>query len=291
MSEAIVRGVAFGALYGLLAAALAIIFSSTRAISLAHGEIAGLAAFLAWSVVEQGGLPWGAGVVVGAVGAAAIGFVFHLLVALPLLGASSSSLTIATSGLLLMLVAIETKIWGSAPHSLRPPWEAAGPNVLGYHLGPAALLGLGMASAVAAGFPLLHRSDLGLALVSIGQDPDATRLAGIRVSRLSAGVWAGSSALAAVAGTLLAPSLGGFAPGSLTLLFVPALAAIVIAGPGRVGAAVAAGVAVGVVEQIAGHLFATSAFPGVEGAAVLALVVLVLVVRRGPALGELRGGA
>lgn len=287
MGEALVRGIAFGALYGVMAAALALVFKATRTLSFAHGEIGGVAAFVAWWAVEREDLPWAAGGVGGVATAAAVGLAFHLSAARPALRVPPMSLTIATAGLLLVLVAIETKIWGQSPRSLRQPLEAAGPAVFGYHLGAAALLGMAFAAVVAVVLPLvLHRTDTGLALAAMGHDPEATRLTGIRVGRLSAGVWTGSSAIAGAAAVLLAPSLGGFAPGSMTLLFVRALAATVIGGMGRVGGAIAGGLAVGVVEQIAGHAFATSAFPGVEAAAVLAMVVLVLLLRPGPVLGE-----
>lgn len=287
MTQALVRGIAFGAVYGLLAAALALVFRATRALSFAHGEIGGVAAFVTWWAVEREGVPWAAGAAAGVAVAVAVGLGFHLCAARPALRVPPLSLTIATAGLLLVLVAVETKIWGQSARSLRPPVDAAGPSVFGYRLGAAALLGLALAAVAAVLIPLvLRRTDAGLALTAMGHDPDGTSLAGIRVGRLSAGVWAASSAIAAVAAVLLAPSLGGFAPGSMTLLFVRALAATVIGGMGRPGAAIAGGLAVGVVEQVAGHLFATSAFPGVDAVAVLALVVLALLLRSAPVLGE-----
>lgn len=289
MAEAVVRGVAFGALYGVLAAALALVFKATRVLSFAHGEIGALAAFVVFSLVDHHGLPWGVSAAVGVSIAAAVGSSFCALVVRPVPGAPPLSVSIATSGLLLVLVAVETKIWGQGPRALRPPLDAAGVEAWGYRLGPAALLGIGLAAVVAVLVPLvLRRTDAGLAVVAMGHDPEGARLSGVRIGRVAAAVWTGSSALAAMAAVLLAPSLGGFAPGSMTLLFVRALAATVIAGMGNVGGAVGAGVAVGVVEQVAGHLFAASVFPGIEAVAVLALVVLALLVRPAPVLGAPR---
>lgn len=280
------RGVAFGALYGVLAAALALVFRSTRALSFAHGEIGALAVFVAWSVVHAG-RPWILGAAAGVGVAATVGVGFHAAVARHLLGTSPLGISITTSGLLLTLVALETRIWGEASRSLRPPLDVAGPRVLGYHLGPGVLLGLAVGAAVVVVAPLvLRRTDAGLALAAIGHDPEDARLAGIPVARLSGGVWAGSSAMAAVAALLLVPTLGGFAPGTLTLFFVRALAAAVIGGLGSISGAVAGGVLVGVVEQAAGHVFVTSAFPGVEPVAVLGLVVVALLVRPASTLGR-----
>lgn len=283
------RGVAFGALYGVLAAALALVFRATRALSFAHGEIGALAVFVAWSLVEDHGVPWLAGAAAGVVVAAAVGLAFHAAVAGRLLGAPPLALSIATTGLLLAVVSVEAKVWGEAARSLRPPLDVAGPEVLGHHLGPTALLGLVLAGAVAVILPLvLRRTDAGLALAALGHDPDEARLTGIRVAHLSAAVWVGSSVLAAAAALVLAPTLGGFAAGSMTLFFVRALAATVIGGLGSIVGAVAGGVLVGVVEQVAGHLFVTSAFPGVEAVAVLALVLAALLLRPSATLAAFR---
>jgi branched-chain amino acid transport system permease protein len=280
VGEALVRGLAFGALYGILAASLALVFRATRSLSFAHGEIGALGLFVAWWLVEDAGAPWLAGAVAGITAAAAVGVGFHAGVARHLLGAPVLGLSVATTGLLLALIAIEIKIWGVSPRSLRPPFEALGPRVLGHHLGPAALLGLGAAAIVGVILPLvLRRTDGGLALAAVSHDPEEARATGISVARVSVAVWAGSSALAAVAALLLAPLLGGFAPGSMTLFFVRALAAAVIGGLGRIGGALAGGLLVGVVEQSAGHLFVTSSFPGVEAVSVLALVVVALLAR------------
>lgn len=280
------RGVAFGALYGVMAATLALVFRATRALSFAHGEIGALAVFVAWWLVERHELPWLVGALAGMAMAATVGLAFHAFVAGRLLGAPPLALSIATTGLLLALVAVEAKLWGEAPRSLRPPLDTAGPEVLGHHLGPTALLGIGLAVAVVGiAHLVLRRTDAGLALAAFGHAPDEARLTGIRVARLSAAVWACSSVLAAVVALLLVPALGGFAAGTLTLFFVRALAATVIGGLGSIEGAVAGGVLVGLVEQVAGHLFVTSAFPGVEAVAVLALVVIALLVRPASALG------
>lgn len=280
------RGVAFGALYGVMAATLSIVFRATRALSFAHGEIGALAVFVAWWLVERHELPWLVGALAGMAMAATVGLVFHAVVAGRLLGAPPLALSIATTGLLLALVAVEAKLWGEATRGLRPPLDAAGPKVLGHHLGPTALLGLGLAVAVVVIARLvLRRTDAGLALTALGYAPDEARLTGIRIGRLSAAVWFWSSVLAAVVALLLVPTLGGFAAGTLTLFFVRALAAAVIGGLGSIEGAVAGGLIVGLVEQVAGPLFVTSAFPGVEAVAVLAVVVVALLVRPASALG------
>lgn len=289
MGEALVRGVAFGALYGVLAASLALVFRATRALSFAHGEIGALGVFIAWSLVEHRGFPWLAGAAAGLVVAAALGLAFHAAVAVRLLGASPLALSIATTGMLLAVVSVEAKLWGEAARSLRPPLDAPGPKVLGHHLAPTALVGLMLAAVVVGIVPLvLRRTDAGLALAALGHDPDEARLTGLPIARLSAAVWVGTSALAAVAALLFAPTLGGFAPGSMTLFFVRALAATVIGGLGNIGGAVAGGVLVGLVEQVAGHVFVTSAFPGVEAVAVLALVVAALLLRPASSLAAFR---
>src|SRR5207244_13090720 len=83
---------------------------------------------------------------------------------------------------------------------------------------------------------LLTRTRGGVYLRSIADDVEASRWVGVPLHRVGTAVYAGSGALAALAGVMIAPVLG---PSSLDVLFVflRALSAAVIGGVSSFGLA------------------------------------------------------
>jgi ABC-type branched-subunit amino acid transport system ATPase component/ABC-type branched-subunit amino acid transport system permease subunit len=123
----------------------------------------------------------------------------------------------------------------------------------------------------------LERTRYGTAVRASADNADAARLAGISVKRMSTIVWALAGGLAAVSTILAAPlagatvaSTGDLGPGMLLRTF----AAAVIAGMASLPLALAAAVALGVVEAVL--FFNNSSDPGLVNF-VLLLIVLVAV--------------
>ena len=126
----------------------------------------------------------------------------------------------------------------------------------------------------------LNRTRYGIAVRAAADNPDAARLAGISVKRMSTIVWAMAGALAAVVTILSAPlaganvaSTGELGPGIL----LRTLAAAVIASMASMPVALAAAVLLGVGEAVL--FYNNSDDPGlVNGVLLLVVLVAVLVV-------------
>ena len=277
MLAAIVRGVAIGSLYSLFAIALAVLHRGTRSISFAHGELGAVAAFVGAAAIAAG-WPWLAAAGAGVLLVALLGATFAVLSRrLPTDGVT---LPVATSALLLLLVAMETKLVGVSPRTVPQPVDAIGPSLAGYHLSPSLLAAIGCSVVLVLAWGAFVRTDAGLVLESVAADPAVASTRGVRVDAVRAATWATSAAISGVAALLLAASIGAFVPGTMTSFFVRALAAMLLGGAGRVLGAALGGVAVGIVEQMAEHLLLTSGIPGLKTLAVLALILLVLGTRR-----------
>lgn len=285
MLAAIVRGVAIGSLYSLFAIALAVLHRGTRSISFAHGELGAVAAFVGAAAIATG-WPWLAAAGAGVLLVAVLGGAFAVLSRrLPNDGVT---MPVATSALLLLIVAIETKLVGVSPRTVPQPVDAIGPSIAGYHLSPSLLGGLGCTVAIVLAWSVFVRTDAGLVLEAVAADPAIASTRGVRVRVVQAATWATSAAISAVAALLLAASIGAFVPGTMTSFFVRALAAMLLGGAGRVLGAAIGGMGVGIVEQTAEHLFLTSGIPGLKTLAVLALILAVLGTRRHGVVGAAR---
>jgi len=280
LGEALISGLANGGIYALLAVGIVLVYKGSRVLNFAQGEMGTFGLFIAFWLIEERGLPWGVGAFGAIAVVALIGLLFERIVVRNMGEASRLTVAVATIGLLLLLLALELKIFGPSPRILRPPIEGLGLHIAGFYVSPtqmlALLTALGLGVALAA---FLKRTDFGLGVLAASQDPAATRLVGVRVGRVSAFTWALAGAVSAVAGLLIQPTIGVFAAGFMTGLFVRGLAAALLGGLTSLPGAFIGGVAVGVIEALIGQRYVQSTFPGIQSVAVMVVIVVVLLIR------------
>lgn len=280
MGQAIVSGLANGGIYALLAVGIVLVYKGSRVLNFAQGEMGTFGLFIAFWLIDVIHLPW----FVGALGAIAvvglIGFSFERIVVRNMGDAPRLSVAVATIGLLLLLFALELKLFGPSPRLLPPPFSGLGYEVFGFFISPTQIMALltavGLGIALAA---FLRRTDFGLGVLAASQDGIATRLVGIRLGRVSSFTWTIAGAISAMAALLIAPTIGIFAAGFMTGLFVRALAAALLGGLTSLPGAFIGGVVVGVVEAVVGQRFVQSTFPGIQSVSVMVVIVLVLLLR------------
>jgi branched-chain amino acid transport system permease protein len=290
MGETIVIGLANGGIYGLLALGIVLVYKGSRVLNFAQGEIGGLGLYLAWAIVEKGHQPWILGALAAVVACGMLGALFERLVVRPLIDAPRLTVTVATIGLLLLMIGIELHVSHGSPEILRGPIEGLGPKIAGFYVSPTRILALAALLVIGLGLAtFLRRTDFGLGVLAASQDATATRLMGIPLKRVSMFTWVVAGMLGAVAALLIEPQIGAFAPGNpMTALFVRGLAAALLGGLTSLPGAFVGGLGIGVIESVVGDRFVTSTFPGVQTVAVMLIVVLVLLFRPQGILGKAR---
>jgi branched-chain amino acid transport system permease protein len=284
MSQTLVSGLVAGSIYGILALGLVMVYRGSKVLHFAQVEVGSFSLFVAWTVVDDWGLPWLAGAAAAVATAIGLSLAFERFVVRPMSGAARVPVAVATIGLLLLLIAVELRVWGPSPKFLRGPIQGDGPTIGGYVVSWTELLAFVAAGAVAFGInAFLRRTDFGLGVLAAAEDPDAVRMMGIRLSRVSAFTWGTAGLLGALGVLFVEPTVGAFAPGvfsaGATALFVPALAAALLGGLQSLPRAFAGGLAVGVVEASVRRLFLTSSVPGAPAVAVFVIIVGVLLWR------------
>jgi ABC-type branched-subunit amino acid transport system ATPase component/branched-subunit amino acid ABC-type transport system permease component len=252
-----VQGAILGTGTGLLAIGLVLTYRATRAVNFAYGAMGGVGAALAVGLHLAHGWPWAAAVPLAVATGVVVGGAVERLVIRRFRDAPRLVLTVATIGLAQLLGGVELlipQLLGS--ESLVGGFETP-LNRIRVAVDPVLLTGndllvVAVVPAVIAALSwFLLRTDAGTAVRAIAENSDRARLLGIPASRLSLLVWLVAGGVAALTVTLTAPGSGltiDAAAGATLLL--PALAAAVVANLESLPVAFAAGVGLGVLDQV-----------------------------------------
>jgi branched-chain amino acid transport system permease protein len=286
--QSLVIGIVAGSGYGLIALGLVLVYKSSGIFNFAQNEFGTVAVYGLWGA-HAAGVPYGLAILGGLVAALASGLVTERFVVRPLFAAPRVTLLVATAGV--SLFAIGTERWlGQGRLRYLPP--ALGRldrvSVFGFAISDQRLLIIVTLAALAvAGALFFARTDLGLAILGLSQNPLATELMGISAERLSRFIWGTAALLGGLGGILSAPLAGGFGPGFVTLsALIPAFTAAVLGGMTSLPGAFVGGIVVGVAESIAVTSPVISEHvPGAPSVMVFALLVGVLSFRPRGLLG------
>ena len=280
-----VAGLSAGSLYALVALGLVLIHRSTRILNFAHGDVAAFGTFVAFRLLSHGvplvvaiGCGIGAGVLV------AIGFYFAVLQPAQRRGARTATLFILTLGLSQILQGVILQVFGAEPERFPLPVS----EIATLRLGPVvvshlALVVLSVAVVCSAAlFALVQRTRLGLALRAISENLTAGQTLGLPTRGILALAWGLASALAVVAGILLASTLY-LDPFFMLEPSLKGFAAAVLGGLESLPGAVAGGLLLGLAEGLGG---AYLGLPFKNSLGFLVIVVVLLVRPEGLFGGE-----
>ena len=281
VAHVIVSGLATGCIYSLVALSLVIVYNATRTLNFAQGEMLMVSAFLAWTAQRTLGVPLWGSVVVAVAGAALLGFVVERAIIRRSPGATHWDVLIITLGLSLVLRALAGLIWSHDEFPF-PSFFSNRPITLGpARLAPVSLGILGASlSLMLALYFLFTRTRLGRAMRAVAQNPQAARLMGVSVEQMSSAAWVLAAVVGALAGVLVAPVV--FLSTKMGLIVISGFTAAVLGGFGSMPGAVAGGMLLGVLENLA-PLYLPS---GIRYAVPFLLLIAILTVRPAGLLGR-----
>lgn len=311
----VVIGVATGAIYGLVAIGLVLIYKGGRVFNFAQGEFGTIAAFILYVLVEQvrsPRIPYGVAVAVALLGAIAVGLFMERVIVRPLMNAPRITLLVATIAFALLLVGIELLLFHPEAKSLpallqtnSPSGEFLGVTIFGYNVEPQQILIVVILGALAVGLGYFFtRTDLGLAILATSQDAFATRVVGIGVERMSMVIWGSAALLGGIAGVLYLPLTGALTPGGMTTgILIPGFTAAVLGGMTSLPGAFLGGIVVGCVQSLANwagfawHISVTEAgeqiakpisaiIPGLSDVVLIVVLLVILLIRPQGLLGQ-----
>ena len=248
-----ITGLVVGCIYALLSSGLVVTYTTSGIFNFAHGAIGMIAAFTYWQFhIAWGWPPYLALPVVLLVVSPLMGVAIERVLIRPLRGAPVDLTLVTTMGLLLLLVGIGQWIWAPGTARRLPQFfEQSKPLSLpGVQISRNQLIVVAVAIAVAVGLRLLFaKTRIGIALRAVVDDPDLLAMAGARPARIQALSWALGSALAGLAGILLAPLVTLDAL-LLTLLVVNGYSAAMVGRLKSLPATAAGGLLLGLLQPM-----------------------------------------
>lgn len=244
-------GVISGCLYAMGAVGLVLIFKSSMVVNFAHGNLAGLAAFLVFGFTAGhfAQMAWAPAVLLTLAIMVAVMSASYLLIA-PLVFKSDLTSTIATLGVGLVAQGLTQLTFGSDVVSLElplPKWQAAlGPvRVTSYDL---AVLGA-TAASIGALWLLIERTRVGIAFRAVSSHPFASRVCGLHLRRVHLFSWVVAGVLGLVASLLIVPTTF-LSSTSVASFMLQAFAGAVVGGFSSLPGAVLGGIFIGVLMNL-----------------------------------------
>lgn len=224
-----IYGLVLASTYFIAASGLVLTYQTTGVFNLAHGAVGMASAFVYWELSESWGLPVLLSVFLTVfVAAPALGLVFEWGFR-QLTDASLATTLVITVAAMAVILAAVGHVWADAQGSSLPYFFQGdsfrvGDVVITYH----DVITLVVSAFVAGGIALLlHLSRIGVAMRGVVENRELAALNGVSAVRVGQLAWSVGCGLAAVAGILIAPSLGLNTTG-LTLLVVSAYAAAMV---------------------------------------------------------------
>ena len=279
-------GIFQGAVYGLLAVGIVLVYKGVRVFNFAQGEFGSVAAFVTFALFDQLGMPYGVAVLGGLVAALLLGLIMERLIIRPLFDAPRITMLVATVGFALFVIAVTVIVGKPEPRVLEPAIHGTAFTIFGVAVQWSQVLLLAALAVVALVLPLFFRTNLGLAVLATSQDPLATRIVGISVVRTSRLIWGFAALLGGIAGILQAPAANVFTPGFMTATaLVPAFTAAVLGGMTSLPGAFIGGLLVGAAQNVGLFYLQEMGVPGAAELTVFAMLLLVLLIRPQGLLG------
>jgi ABC-type branched-subunit amino acid transport system ATPase component/ABC-type branched-subunit amino acid transport system permease subunit len=279
--SALALGVITGMTYGLLAVGLVLIYRSNRIINFAHGQIGAFGAAFFGVAVNKWHLPYMIALVPALAVSAAVAGLSEVAVVRRLRKAPAIMSVVATLGVgqFLGLFSLVINSQAGAGNifpkpTFMPEFKIDALLVTNFYftslvISPFVVLALGA---------FLKFSRYGMGIRAAASNPEAARMAGVFSSRMSSLSWALAGGLACFSAILTLPAQGVATPDSFgpNLLLI-ALTGAVVAKMQSLPRAMAAGIAIGVIEQL---LLWNSGQAGLSTFVLFILIIAVLFVQK-----------
>jgi branched-chain amino acid transport system permease protein len=206
ITSAIISGLALGSMYGLLALGFYMTYAVSSTVNFAQGSSMMLGAVLAYTFAVTLGWPFIAAALVALALCALYGMLVERLAVRPFARRGSNSWLMATVALGILADNTVLFTFGKEPRGFTLAWAQGSVQLAGINVSvlQIAIPVVGLALAALLHF-FSRNTRQGKAMLAVVQNPDAARLMGIDVSRAISLAYAGSTALAGVAGIMIAP--------------------------------------------------------------------------------------
>jgi branched-chain amino acid transport system permease protein len=271
--QILMNGILFGAMYGIAAIGLSLIFGTMQIIFIAQGAMIILGAYCCFWLFKLFGIDPYLSIVIIFPLAVIFGIGLYQLLFRKVARAGKFPSLLIAFGLMVLLENLMSVIWTPNPRGIRTSYTAYGITAMGIQISFTRLMAFVMAALGATGVALfLKKALIGKAVRAASVNLESATLVGItphRVNSITFGIGIGLAGLAGIA----TATTYSFDPFFGFVFSLKAMIALALGGMGSVVGALMGGILLGVLESF-GAFFLTGGWADVISYAVFLLVLM-----------------
>ena len=282
----LVNGLSLGSIYAIIALGYTMVYGIAKMLNFAHGDFIMVGCYIIFVFSSSLGLPPVLAILLAVVLCTILGVTTERVAYRPLRNAASPLAVLITAiGVSYFLENMALLIFGADTKSFTSvvPWSG-----LSLFNGELVIQGITVVTICISLLILavlqlfVHKTREGQAMLAVSQDRGAAMLMGIDVNKTITLTFAIGSALAAVAGALLASAYPSLTPYTGAMPGIKAFVAAVLGGIGSIPGAMIGGLVLGIIEILSRTYISSQ----LADAIVFGILVVVLIVRPAGILGK-----
>ncbi|MBU3109015.1 branched-chain amino acid ABC transporter permease [Clostridium gasigenes] len=282
-SEQLINGLALGSVYALLALGYTMVYGIIKLINFAHGEIYMIGAFSGYFAANTLGFSLVPTLIVAMVISAAAGIIIEKVAYKPLRNSPRITLLITAIGVSLLLQNGMRLIVGANPKAFPELIRNKVISLGGVEINSKTILLLAVSAFLVFLLQfIVYKTKVGKAMRAASFDTEASQLMGINVNNTISLTFAIGSALAGVAGVLVAISYPSITPYMGTMPGLKAFVAAVLGGIGSIPGALLGGFLMGMIETLTKAYISTS----FSDAIAFSVLIIILLIKPSGLLGK-----
>lgn len=281
--QQVINGLALGSVYALLALGYTMVYGIIQLINFAHGEIYMIGAFAGFYSASTLKLPLLPTLLVAMAVSALAGIIIEKIAYKPLRNSPRIALLITAIGISLFLQNAMRLLVGSNPKPFPDLINAGSINIGPIQIEVKTILMFAVSALLVILLQfIVYKTKVGKAMRASSQDMEAASLMGINVDNTISLTFAIGSALAGIAGVLVAISYPSITPYMGAMPGLKAFVAAVLGGIGSIPGALVGGIAIGLLETFSKAYISTN----FSDAIVFAILIIILLIKPSGLLGK-----
>jgi len=281
--QQVINGLALGSVYALLALGYTMVYGIIQLINFSHGEIYMIGAFAGFYSATTLKLPLLPTLLIAMAASALAGIIIEKIAYKPLRNSPRITLLITAIGVSLLLQNGMRILVGSDPKPFPDLINAGAINIGSIQIQWKTILMFVVSALLVIVLQfIVYKTKMGKAMRAASQDMEAASLMGINVNNTISFTFALGSALAGIAGVLVAISYPSITPYIGVMPGLKSFVAAVLGGIGSIPGALIGGILIGVLETLSKAYISTS----FSDAIVFGILILILLVKPSGLLGK-----
>ncbi len=253
MIQAAIAGLISGGAYALLGVCVVLLYRMVGVLNLAQAAIGVMGAYLMMVCTGAGWNIW-LSVLLGVLLSGLVGGLLGAIMSRLFAEAPVQTRSSVTIAMLIALLTVGLRIFGTNPRNAPDLFGNAGFTVLGVGVPVTAIVIILLAVALAFGIDaFLQRTRIGTQLRALSERPTAAELLGVPAPQLTVGVWVVAGMISGLAVMMISPTRSPEFT-VLSLLVLPAMAAALVGLFKSFSITILGGLAIGLIEGMASSI-------------------------------------